>query len=96
MRRGLGTVDVVITSAGGLPSQDVIDRTQAHIDDVRPVATKNTLVLMPVTRTFDVLVKVSLEGITLAAAKQAIAGTLEDDDSRREPGWLLSAVRWGH
>ncbi|EKV4263322.1 baseplate J/gp47 family protein [Citrobacter freundii] len=86
LRRGLGTVDVVITSAGGLPSQDVIDRVQAHIDDVRPVTAKNTLVLMPVIRTFDVLVKVSLEGITLAAAKQAIAETLEDDDSRREPG----------
>ena len=41
---------------------------------------------MPVIRTFDVLVKVSLEGITLAAAKQAVAETLEDDDSRREPG----------
>ncbi|EFE0690310.1 phage tail protein, partial [Escherichia coli] len=63
-----------------------IDRVQAHIDDVRPVTAKNTLVLIPVIRTFDVLVKVSLEGITLAAAKQAVAGTLEDDDSRREPG----------
>lgn len=44
------TVDVVITSAGGLPSQDVIDRVQAHIDDVRPVTAKNTLVLIPVIR----------------------------------------------
>ncbi|HFN6480788.1 TPA: baseplate J/gp47 family protein [Citrobacter farmeri] len=86
LRRGLGTVDVVITSAGGLPSQDVIDRVQAHIDDVRPVTAKNTLVLMPVIRTFDVLVKVSLEGITLATAKQEVTATLEDDDSRREPG----------
>ena len=44
------TADVVITSAGGLPSQDVIDRVQAHIDDVRPVTAKNTLVLIPVIR----------------------------------------------
>ena len=86
LRRGLGTVDVVITSAGALPSQAVIDRTQAHIDDIRPVTAKNTLVLMPTIHTFHVLVKVSLEGINLADAKTAITTVLQDDDSRREPG----------
>jgi len=86
LRRGLGTVDVVITSAGGLPSQDVIDRTQAHIDDVRPVTAKNNMVLMPAIRTFDVHVAVSLDGITLEDARQAISEALQDDDSRREPG----------
>lgn len=86
LRRGLGTVDVVITSAGGLPSQDVIDRTQAYIDDVRPVTAKNTLVIMPAIHTFNVLVKVTLDGITLADATTAITAVLQDDDSRREPG----------
>lgn len=86
LRRGLGTVDVVITSAGGLPSQDVIDRTQAHIDDVRPVTAKNNMVLMLAIRTFDVHVAVSLDGITLEDARQAISEALQDDDLRREPG----------
>lgn len=86
LRRGLGTVDVVITSAGGLPSQDVIDRAQAYIDDVRPVTAKNTLLLMPTIHSFDVLVKVSLDGINLADATTAITSVLQDDDSRREPG----------
>ncbi|HCB2353236.1 TPA: baseplate J/gp47 family protein [Escherichia coli] len=86
LRRGLGTVDVAVTSAGELPSQDVIDRTQAYIDDVRPVTAKNTLVFMPTKRSFDVTVKVALDGITLAAATTAITEALQDDDSRREPG----------
>lgn len=86
LRRGLGTVDVVVTSAGGLPSQDVIDRTQAYIDDLRPVTAKNTLVIMPAIHTFDVLVRVSLDGISLADATTSITSVLQDDDSRREPG----------
>lgn len=40
LRRGLGTVDVVITSADGLPSAEIIAATQAYIDDVRPVTAK--------------------------------------------------------
>lgn len=86
LRRGLGTVDVAITSAGGLPSQDVVDRTQAHIDDVRPVTAKNSMVFMPVIRSFDIHVAVALDGITLQDATAAIISTLQDDDVRREPG----------
>ncbi|WP_149282255.1 baseplate J/gp47 family protein [Citrobacter sp. C5_2] len=85
LRRGLGTVDIVITSAGGLPSQDVIDRTQAHIDDVRPVTAKNALVIAPTIVNFDVSVQVSLDGLTLADATTQIIASLQDDDSRREP-----------
>lgn len=84
--RGLGTVDIVITSAGGLPSQDVIDRVTAHINDVRPVTAKDILVLGPTNKSFDVHVKVALEGITLAEAKTAITAALQDEDKRREPG----------
>lgn len=86
LRRGLGTVDIVITSAGGLPSQDVITRTTAHINDVRPVTAKDILVLGPTNKSFDVHVKVSLDGITLADAKTAITAALQDEDKRREPG----------
>lgn len=86
LRRGLGTVDIVITSAGGLPSQDVIDRVTEHINDVRPVTAKGILVLGPTIKDFDVHVKVSLDGITLAEAKTAISSALQEDDARREPG----------
>lgn len=86
LRRGLGTVDIVITSAGGLPSQDVISRVTAHINDVRPVTAKDILVLAPTNKSFDVHVKVALDGITLANAKTAIIAALQDEDKRREPG----------
>ena len=75
----------MITSAGGLPSQDVIDRAQAHIDDVRPVTAKNALVIAPTIVNFDVSVQVSLNGLTLADATTQIIASLHDDDSRREP-----------
>lgn len=86
LRRGLGTVDIVITSAGGLPSQDVIDRATAHINDVRPVTAKGSLVLAPTINHFDVHVKVALDGITLAESKAAITAALQDEDNRRQPG----------
>jgi uncharacterized phage protein gp47/JayE len=37
LRRGMGTVDMIITTAEGLPSADLISAVQAHIDSVRPV-----------------------------------------------------------
>ncbi|EFE0690616.1 phage tail protein, partial [Escherichia coli] len=62
-----------------------IDRTQAHIDDVRPVTAKNALVIAPTIVNFDVSVQVSLDGLTLADATTQIIASLQDDDSRREP-----------
>ncbi|EDE6352961.1 phage tail protein, partial [Salmonella enterica subsp. enterica serovar Abony] len=58
LRRGLGTVDIAITSAGSLPSESVRKATQAHIDDVRPVTAKDSLVLAPTQKTvdFDIIV----------------------------------------
>ncbi|WPU22556.1 baseplate J/gp47 family protein [Cedecea neteri] len=85
LRRGLGTVDIVVTSAGGLPSQDVLDRVKAHIDDVRPVTAKNVMVIAPTIVHFDVSVQVALEGMTLDEATTQIVVSLRDDDSRREP-----------
>ncbi|WP_420996248.1 baseplate J/gp47 family protein [Cupriavidus sp. 30B13] len=72
LRRGLGTVDVVITSAGALPSQDTIAAVQAHIDDMRPVTAKNCLILAPTERIVDLSTAVSLDGITIAAARGQI------------------------
>lgn len=86
LRRGLGTVDVVITSADGLPSADVIERTQAHIDDVRPVTAKSSLVLAPTIKTFDIDVKVELNGLNIDEATTQIESALSDFGDRLVPG----------
>lgn len=86
LRRGLGTVDVVITSADGLPSADVIERTQAHIDDVRPVTAKNSLVLAPTIKTFDIDVNVELNGLNIEEATTQIESALSDFGNRLVPG----------
>ncbi|CUZ15701.1 Uncharacterized homolog of phage Mu protein gp47 [Serratia marcescens] len=86
LRRGLGTVDVVITSSDGLPSAEVVERAQTHIDDVRPVTAKNSLVLMPTIKTFNIDVKVSLSGLNIDDATIQIKKVLTDFVGRLEPG----------
>ncbi|EQB2066977.1 TPA: baseplate J/gp47 family protein [Yersinia enterocolitica] len=86
LRRGLGTVDIVITSADGLPSQAIIDDTQLHIDDVRPVTAKSSLVMAPTIKTFDIEVNVTLSGITFDVAEALIKETLNNYINRLMPG----------
>ncbi len=59
LRRGLGTVDVVITGQEGLPSDEVIAATQAFIDQVRPVTAKDVSVYAPAPEVVDISVKVA-------------------------------------
>lgn len=58
--RGQGTVDVVITSTAGIPSADLIQQVQSHIDSKRPVCT-DVLVMGPqaITVDFDVILQLS-------------------------------------
>ncbi|QGR65575.1 baseplate J/gp47 family protein [Yersinia intermedia] len=86
LRRGLGTVDIVITSADGLPSETIIAATQAHIDDVRPVTAKSSLVMAPTIKTFDIDVNVTLSGITFDVAETLIKETLNNYINRLMPG----------
>ncbi|HHZ1080614.1 TPA: baseplate J/gp47 family protein [Yersinia enterocolitica] len=86
LRRGLGTVDIVITSADGLPSEAIIAATQTHIDDVRPVTAKSSLVMSPTIKTFDIDVKVTLSGITLDVAATLIKESLNNYINRLIPG----------
>lgn len=86
LRRGLGTVDIVITSADGLPSEAIIETTQAHIDDVRPVTAKSSLVMAPTIKTFDIDVKVTLNGITLDIAEVQVKEALNNYINRLIPG----------
>lgn len=76
LRRGVGTVDVVITSANGLPSAQLLTDVQAHIDDVRPVTAKDSLVLAPTLLATDITARVTLAGITLVAATTQITAAL--------------------
>jgi len=86
LRRGLGTVDVVITSGNDLPSPETSAATQAHIDDVRPVTAKNSLVLAPTPRSTNFVINVALSGLTLADAKVQINNALVSYFSQLAPG----------
>ncbi|EMF4352972.1 baseplate J/gp47 family protein [Providencia rettgeri] len=89
LRRGLGTVDIAITSADGLPSRDIIEAAQAHIDDVRPVTAKNSYVIAPTLRNVDFEVEVTLEGISLEVAIAQVENEIQSVMSRIAPGQRL-------
>ncbi len=46
-RRGVGRVDLIIVSADGLPAAELVAAVQAHVDELRPVACRDVLVLGP-------------------------------------------------
>lgn len=86
MRRGIGTVDIVITTIDGVPSEETIDKVQAYIDDVRPVTAKSSLVMAPDIKTVDVAVKVKLSGTTQDAIKPQIEEALNAYFNQLVPG----------
>lgn len=87
LRRGLGTVDVLITSSGGLPSQATLDAVQAYIDDVRPVRAKEFLVFAPTLRPVDNHILITpASGYTLATATPYIQAAYEGYFDELQPG----------
>ncbi|CAB3764081.1 baseplate J/gp47 family protein [Paraburkholderia humisilvae] len=95
LRRGLGTVDVVIAASAGLPSDDVVKATQAHIDDQRPVTAKGSLVIKPTTKTYDVVAAVKLDGVELATAQAAVDEAMAAYDAALSPGDTAILTRIG-
>ena len=93
LRRGPGTVDVVIVAAGGLPGAQLIADTQAHIDALRPV-TADCLVLgptaVPVAVTADLTFDTST---TLAAASASIQTALAAYFATIKPGGTVYRTR---
>ncbi|ELF4899506.1 baseplate J/gp47 family protein [Salmonella enterica] len=89
IRRGVGTVDIAITSAGGLASDEIIRNVQAHIDDVRPVTARNALVLSPQLRRIDFDVIVKAEGVTMEQLRPDVERTIRDAMARIAPGQPL-------
>lgn len=86
MRRGLGTVDVVIEGAnGGLPSAQLITDTQTAINAVKPV-TASCLVLAPVLVPVAITATLTLSGTTLAIATAAINAALATYFAQLKPG----------
>jgi len=77
LRRGLGTVDVAVTSANNLPSAATLAAVQAHIDAVRPVTAKNVRVLAPDITRVDVHVQIKLGGADWAAAQRDVQAALD-------------------
>lgn len=95
LRRGLGTVDVVVASNGGLPSDDVVAAVQNYIDDQRPVTAKNHLALKPTIKTYNVVASVKLNGVTLEAAQAAVETALASYDGAIAPGDTAIRTRIG-
>ncbi|MEO9385517.1 baseplate J/gp47 family protein [Chromobacterium phragmitis] len=93
LRRGLGTVDVVITANGDLPSQEILANVQAHIEDLRPVTAKSCLVLAPTPRPVDIDVALNLGGANLDAFTPLLQQTLQAYFAGLAPGERLVKSR---
>lgn len=94
LRRGLGTVDVAIVSADGLPTAELIATVQAHIDDLRPVTAWDSLVLAPTLVTVDVSAQVKLaDGYTLADVQADAAAQLATAVNALAPGDIVYRSR---
>ena len=77
LRRGEGTVDIAITSGDTVPSDEIVQATQAYIDEVRPVTAKSVYVLKPVEKQVDFEIRVQLDSdTTLDVVKVEIENAL--------------------
>ncbi|MCO6518646.1 baseplate J/gp47 family protein [Snodgrassella sp.] len=86
LRRGLGTVDIVITSNNNLPSDEIVGKVQAYVDSVRPVTAKNSFVIKPDVTRVDIKVKVRLSDGNLERATADIRQALQEHFSALKPG----------
>lgn len=86
LRRGLGTVDIAITSDNDVPSDETLARVQAYIDDVRPVAAKESKVVKPDVTKVDFTIQVKLANSSLPEITAAIKTALTDYFNLIVPG----------
>lgn len=86
LRRGLGTVDVAVSSSGGLPSPELLAAVQSSIDAVRPVSVKEFLAVSPTPVVVDVTAQIRISGVTLDQAQSAVETALATYFSDLEPG----------
>ena len=93
LRRGLGTVDVVVTANNDLPSADTLAAVQAHIEDLRPVTAKSCLVLAPTPRAVDIDLALNLGGISPDVFTPQLQQTLQAYFAGLAPGERLVKSR---
>ena len=86
LRRGLGTTDVIITSAGGLPSAQLLIDVAANIDNQRPCGVNTLTVFAPVFLVQNFTIQIKVSGITLAAATGLISAALDSFYATLLPG----------
>ncbi|HHF7319859.1 TPA: baseplate J/gp47 family protein, partial [Haemophilus influenzae] len=86
LRRGLGTVDIAITSNNDVPSDETIRRCQEYIDDVRPVTARESKVVKPDVTKVNFNIQVKISGVTLPEIKAAISTALADYFNTLIPG----------
>lgn len=86
LRRGIGTVDVCVTSGGGLPSTEILDAVRAHLDEERPASVRNFEVFAPELVPVAVHAQVRLSGLTLDQAQAAVEVALNTYFDTLEPG----------
>lgn len=60
--RGPGTLDLIITSAAGSPTSQLLSSVQAHIDDRKPLL-DNVMVKGPTTKAVDISVEIVLPAV---------------------------------
>ncbi|MDF0604635.1 baseplate J/gp47 family protein [Neisseriaceae bacterium TC5R-5] len=90
LRRGLGTVDVAITTQDGVVSTNTLKAVQAHIDDLRPVTAKDCLIFVPKKKEVAVSVNVQLaDSSQLASFSTQINSVLQAYFARLIPGQML-------
>lgn len=94
LRRGLGTTDVIITSASGLPSAGVIAAVQANIDAQRPCGVNTLSVLAPATIVQNHVIQVKLSTVNLVDVTVKINAALAVYYANLIPGasYVKSAV----
>ncbi|WP_027181659.1 baseplate J/gp47 family protein [Oleidesulfovibrio alaskensis] len=89
LRRGLGTVDVAVLSADGLPAAELVTAVQAHIDAQRPVTAAGVTVLAPQPLMIDVHAAVRLQGTTLPVVTAQLQQSLAVFFAALLPGDLV-------
>ena len=89
LRRGLGTVDIAITSNNDVPNDETVQRCQTYIDDVRPVTARESKVVKPDVTKVNFNIQVKISGVTLPEIKAAISTALADYFNTLIPGDAL-------
>lgn len=76
-RRGLGTVDVVVTSGDGIPTQDLVTKIQDRLDELREICV-DVKVLAPKPVTVDLSVKLSCTEGSYGDTAERVKAALEN------------------